>query len=206
MDRPIVHILLCHSPDNPGAKTSAGWTERQFAADVNGCLFGRLNGKNINVWMHEQATLERRIQYLKRAAKANKVHQCVVEVHFNSFKSQKVRGYMTLAHAKSPHAMRLASFIHQQVELLRPDVPSLGICGCDGELRFVGTPKQFPQSRLALLEDVPQWAVIPEPAVLSNPDDVNWITEFDHRRDLGYAIANGILEFIDSLTSEVHNG
>jgi len=199
---PVVHILLCHSPDAPGAKTANGWSERQLAADVNGCLFGRLTTHKITVWQHEQDLLARRIRILKKAMSVSP-NQIAVEVHFNSFPDPKTRGFMTLGRATSVHSMRLATCIHDQIQIIRPDAPDLGVCGCSKDRRFVGTPQEFKQTRLALLEDVPQWVCIPEPATLSNPDDTKWVLKFDNRRRLGYAIATGILEFIDTLTLEV---
>jgi N-acetylmuramoyl-L-alanine amidase len=126
----------------------------------------------------------------------------VDELHFNAFPSPDARGHMTLHHAKSIYGMRLARHIHAEIGRLRGDSPDLGVCPCEGDMRFVGTPREFPLKRLALLEDVPQWSVIPEPAALTNAEDLKWITKFDSRRDLGYAIAQGIIDFLDTLTLE----
>lgn len=203
--KPIVHLLLCHSPDSPGYTTANGWSERTFARDVNSFIFNKLNRHKVNVWLHEQDTLERRIKYLKRCA-AQGPQQCAIEVHFNAFPSILIGGYMTLHHAKSIHGLRLARHIHAEVGKIRPDAEDLGLCPCEDDLRFVGTNRQFPAKRLALLEDVKQWSVIPEPVTLSNENDLKWITKFDSRKTLGYAIAQGITDFLETLTQEDCHG
>jgi N-acetylmuramoyl-L-alanine amidase len=203
MTPPLVHILLCHSPDLPGARSGpTGWSERTLAADVNGCMMTRLMNNRINVNLLEQDLLIRRIRYLKKVA-SRSPHQVVVEVHFDFALDRKVRGFSTLAHADSKHAMRLARCVHARVKELRSDAPDHGVCGCRQELRYADSPKEYPLQRLALLQDVPQWSVIPEVAFLSNDEDTKWASKFDNRRALGYSIATGIMDFLDTLTLEV---
>jgi len=200
---PIVHILLCHSPDLPGARTGPdGWSERTLASDVNGCMMTRLLNNKVNVNLLEQDTLIRRIRYLKKVAPRSP-NQVAVEVHFDSNPDRKVRGFSTLAHADSKHGMHLARCVHERVKDLRKDAPDHGVCPCRQELRYAGSPKEYPLQRLALLQDVPQWSVIPEVAFLSNAEDTKWASKFDNRRALGYAIATGIMDFLDTLTLEV---
>ena len=201
--RPIVHILLCHSPELPGARTGPhGWSERTLAADINGCILGRLLNNKVAVFLHEHDTLIRRIRHLKKVAK-DSPHQVALEVHFDFSHDRKVRGFSTLAHADSPHGMHLAKCIHHRVGECRSDAPDRGVCACRQEMRYVGTPREYPLQRLALLQDVPQWSCIPEIAFLSNEEDTKWVSKFDSRRSVGYAIATGIMDFLDTLTLEV---
>lgn len=200
---PVVHILLCHSPDIQGARTGPeGFTERQLAEDVNFFIAERLLNQKIACWLVQKPTLIQRIAYLKKMAKLSP-HQVALEVHFNGSPDPKARGFMTLAHADSIHGMRLAKCIHEQIRELRPDAPDLGVCLCRGELRFVGTDHQFPLQRLALLEGTKQWACIPEACFLTNKEDQKWIMKFDNRKALGYHIAQGIKDFLETLTLEV---
>ena len=204
MTEPIVNILWCHSPDLPGARSGPhGWNERTLAKDINWAMFERLSMNKISARMLEQDTLIRRIAYLKKHAK-DSPNQIAIEVHFDSNPHRDCeRGFSTLYYAGSPYGARLAKCVHESIAWCRRDAPDRGLCACKGELRNVGTPNQYPLQRLALLEDVPQWSVIPEVAFISSPEDTKWASKFESRRACGYAIATGIMEFLDTLTLEV---
>lgn len=200
---PVVHILLCHSPDMQGARTGAnGFSERTLAEDVNFFVAERLRAKKVACWPVQKPTLIQRIMYLKKMSQLSP-HQVALEVHFNSAPNETARGFMTLAHADSVHGLRLAKCIHERIHELRPTAPDLGVCACRGDLRYVDSDRQYRLQRLALLEDVKQWCCIPEAAFLSNKDDQKWVMKFDNRKALGYSISQGTIDFLETLTLEV---
>lgn len=187
-------ILLgrAHSADAQGA--SIGYlTEWAISKDIidsaSECL-DALHCPNIKL----SGDLDLRLECENRLSDVLTV-DCILEPHCNWSSDPGQRGCFALCWHDSAKGVCLARLV---IEKLAELMHTQGVCLCDRDERWIGTPRHYrdEHSALGLLMRTKCPAVIVECCHLSNADDAAWIGEIAHRQMVGRAIGEAVKLFV----------
>ena len=191
-----IHLCRCHNRNNQGARIGDGLSEWQIADVIN-------QSARAVLWASPhwvavlQKTLQERINGVNSFVKIATKPTVAVETHCNKFDDPDRAGHFAMAWKDSQDSRLLAKCLLDQMDIIRPDAKNHGVCLCDLDKHWIGTPKEYPGKRKAFLYRIKCPSVILECCHLSNPTDAEWIKERGNQRKVGCAVGRGIARYLD---------